>query len=195
MSEIPDIPETADRSLYWKDFVEANKNNPEVIASRLQLLETQTGIDNLTGLLNRRGLEIQKDSLMAAAKRHNETVLLFFCDADDLRETNKESHKAGDDLLIRITGALRKTFRRESDVIVRMGGDEFLVLTSIPTSTVEIPSHVESLTGKLLQNLGEDQLSIGVSLVESKEKFEEAVYRSDKRMIVDKNTHKLKDGQ
>jgi len=194
MSEIPDISETADRSLYWKDFVEANKNNPEIIVSKLQLLENQAGIDNLTGLLNRRGLEIQKDSLMATAKRHGETVLLFFCDADDLKETNKKSFKAGDDLLIRITGALRKTFRRESDVIVRMGGDEFLVLTSIPTSTEDIPSHVEGLTGKLLQNLGEDQLSIGISMVESKEKFEEASNRADKRQIVDKNTHKLING-
>lgn len=85
--------------------------------------------DGLTGLYNRRGFwELGEQQLRVAARIH-QPVLLFFIDVDKLKHTNDVyGHHAGDDLLSGLAGVLKHTFR-ESDLIARIGGDEFTVLT------------------------------------------------------------------
>ena len=84
--------------------------------------------DALTGLLNRRALLRQLESLQlataGAARRH----MLLFLDLDHFKAVNDTGgHEAGDALLVQIAYSLRKTVRLQ-DSVARIGGDEFAVV-------------------------------------------------------------------
>jgi two-component system cell cycle response regulator len=94
--------------------------------ARLQRL---TLIDELTGLLNRRGFLTLADQHIKIARRAKRKLLLFFADMDGLKQINDQfGHQEGDQALRDIAAILRNTFR-SSDIIARLGGDEFTILT------------------------------------------------------------------
>jgi len=84
--------------------------------------------DDLTGVHNRRGFEVVGRQLLTLANRLGRTPALIYIDVDDLKEINDtRGHQSGDRALRAVAELLRDTFR-ESDVVARMGGDEFAVL-------------------------------------------------------------------
>lgn len=84
--------------------------------------------DFLTGLLNRRGFTILAQLQLKIAHRKKGSMLLLFANFDDLKSINDNlGHHVGDQALIETSNLLRKTFRG-SDIIARIGGDEFVVL-------------------------------------------------------------------
>ncbi|MDP7702145.1 MULTISPECIES: sensor domain-containing diguanylate cyclase [unclassified Mycobacterium] len=86
--------------------------------------------DELTGLNNRRGFYLLADQALRAARRHRRNCVLAFLDLDGLKRVNDElGHDVGDMLITDVARVLRTTLR-ESDIIARIGGDEFLVLTT-----------------------------------------------------------------
>jgi len=104
----------------------------EDITERKQLEEQLRAIslvDDLTGLYNRRGFLTVAEHQMKLAVRNRKNLLLLFIDLDNLKDVNDEfGHPIGDQALIQTTRILKKTFRG-SDIIARIGGDEFVVLT------------------------------------------------------------------
>ena len=98
-------------------------------------LEEASLTDSLTGLHNRRYLltEIEADLALAARQRQHEpahasSYLFLMVDLDGFKLLNDtHGHRAGDDALRQVTALLREACRR-SDVIIRWGGDEFLVV-------------------------------------------------------------------
>jgi diguanylate cyclase (GGDEF)-like protein/PAS domain S-box-containing protein len=88
--------------------------------------------DELTGLLNRRGFLIFAQKQIELAKRHSSKLSILFVDLNKMKRINDEfGHKEGDLALVDTSHILRKTFR-ESDIIARIGGDEFTVLMPDP---------------------------------------------------------------
>ncbi len=88
--------------------------------------------DELTGLLNRRGFYLLAEPALESARRHVRSCLLAFLDIDGLKRVNDENgHDVGDGLIMDIATVLRETLRK-SDIIARMGGDEFCVLVTEP---------------------------------------------------------------
>ena len=88
--------------------------------------------DELTGLLNRRGFYLVAEPALASARRHGHSCVVAFLDVDGLKRVNDEyGHDAGDDLIRDVAAVLRDTLRK-SDIIARMGGDEFCVLVTEP---------------------------------------------------------------
>lgn len=86
-------------------------------------------LDDLTGLCNRRGFFLLADHQLRAARRSKGSLLLLFADLDGLKQINDAlGHREGDRALMRTAEVLSTTFRT-SDVIGRLGGDEFGVLT------------------------------------------------------------------
>jgi diguanylate cyclase (GGDEF)-like protein len=84
--------------------------------------------DELTGLFNRRGFTLLAEQELKLAHRKNRTMLLFFCDVDNLKTINDTlGHAHGDLALKEVSAILKKTFR-EADILARVGGDEFVVL-------------------------------------------------------------------
>jgi diguanylate cyclase (GGDEF)-like protein len=84
--------------------------------------------DELTGLYNRRRFFVLTEQYLKVAIRAKKRSLLLYLDMDDLKWINDHcGHNQGDQALIDLGGILKKTFR-ESDIIARIGGDEFVVL-------------------------------------------------------------------
>jgi diguanylate cyclase (GGDEF)-like protein len=96
-------------------------------------------IDELTGLLNRRGFLTVAQQTLNLAQRLEGPLLLVFADLDGMKAINDTlGHREGDRALIDAAEILRKTYR-DSDIIARLGGDEFTVLamgTSIKDAAV-----------------------------------------------------------
>lgn len=84
--------------------------------------------DPLTGLHNRRGFHMLADAHLQLARRNGRTATLLYADVDGLKVINDVyGHAEGDRALVRVARALRGTLRR-SDLVARIGGDEFVAL-------------------------------------------------------------------
>jgi diguanylate cyclase (GGDEF)-like protein/PAS domain S-box-containing protein len=91
-------------------------------------LESLSLTDDLTGLNNRRGFFTLGHQQVKIAKRLRNEVFLLYLDVDQLKRVNDTfGHPAGDRLLGAVAAILKGTLR-ESDIIARIGGDEFAVL-------------------------------------------------------------------
>lgn len=102
----------------------------------LEQAETQAVHDVLTGLFNRRGLQVVGEEMLALARRNREPVSCTFVDVDSLKIVNDRlGHDCGDEVLRAVAESLRSV-SRESDVLARWGGDEFVVLGLGPGSYV-----------------------------------------------------------
>lgn len=112
------------------------------------LLRDQTFMDDLTGLLNRRGFKFISEQEIRHAHRTGNALALLFFDMDDLKTINDTfGHLEGDAAIRGIADIMRESFR-ESDVICRWGGDEFVILAlDIPEGSV--PLLLQRFEGKL----------------------------------------------
>lgn len=84
--------------------------------------------DDLTHLLNRRGFAIVAGKILGHATRHNRELSVLMIDSDNLKQVNdKHGHKAGDQLLMTLVQIIQGQLR-DTDVLARHGGDEFVVM-------------------------------------------------------------------
>ncbi|WP_149028907.1 GGDEF domain-containing protein [Serpentinimonas barnesii] len=94
----------------------------------MQTLRESATIDPLTGLYNRRFLQEHTQQLISGVLRRKSQIGLLLCDLDYFKQVNDTyGHDAGDLLLKEVSIILRSSVR-ESDVVIRFGGEEFLVL-------------------------------------------------------------------
>ncbi len=95
---------------------------------RIADLEARVDIDPLTDVLNRRGFERELKRSLAYVKRYGTSAALIYVDLDGFKPVNdRHGHAAGDAVLKTIAAALSHNVRA-SDVVARVGGDEFAVL-------------------------------------------------------------------
>ena len=85
--------------------------------------------DELTGLLNRRGLESLIGSAVAQAARTGVPVAVLVADIDGLKSVNDDLGHIEGDRVIRETGEVLRVVAREADLVARVGGDEFVIFT------------------------------------------------------------------
>jgi diguanylate cyclase (GGDEF)-like protein len=103
--------------------------------------------DELTGLRNRRGFFLFADQARRLAVRAGKQAAIVYADVDGLKAVNDRfGHGAGDTLLRDFSGVLTSTFR-ESDVVARVGGDEFCVFGA------ELDLNPEVLLARLEYNI------------------------------------------
>ena len=91
-------------------------------------LEREAHTDNLTGLRNTRAFNEDLARELARAAVSGHTVGLVLLDVDGLKTVNDtQGHQAGDELILAVSTAMRKTLR-QGDLAYRIGGDEFAVV-------------------------------------------------------------------
>jgi diguanylate cyclase (GGDEF)-like protein len=139
---------------------------------RHRLQETVRGLsltDELTGLYNRRGFLTFADQHLKLATRTQRGLTLVFADLDGLKEINDTYlHPEGDAALIATAEVLRRTFR-ESDILARMGGDEFAVIAFETDEESTEESLRARIQGQLdVENAGENRrymlsFSVGIA--------------------------------
>lgn len=156
--------------------------------------------DPLTGLANMGMFKKQFSVFFHLAKRHRCAFSLAILDVDNLKRINDQhGHQAGDAILKSVASAMKKVFRR-SDVLIRYGGDEFVVLMP------EMPEDKARLAlNRLLDEVGFEVIvtgfphpvvySLSVGLASYQEGFaneEELFALADQRMYEEKASRKVK---
>jgi len=121
------------------------------ITERVQMeqeLRTMALRDDLTDLYNRRGFTLLAEQHMKIANREDRRMILLYIDIDQLKLINDTyGHPSGDQALKDVAKILQDAFR-ESDVVARIGGDEFVVLALESNIT-----HPQNLTSRLQDTL------------------------------------------
>ncbi|WP_209121362.1 bifunctional diguanylate cyclase/phosphodiesterase [Alkalihalobacillus sp. BA299] len=126
--------------------------------------------DMLTGLPNRYTYNDHMEKALARAKRNNQQLAVMFIDLDRFKFINDTlGHKAGDDLLIQVSKRLVNSVR-EADIVVRLGGDEFIILLENITASQskEIAERIiQAFTASFILQENEEFFtspSIGISI-------------------------------
>lgn len=118
------------------------------LAAALDRAEVLATYDELTGVLNRRGLAEAAPLLIAVTAPRDGTLAVAFLDIDGMKLLNDiHGHESGDEVVRIVAGALRSTSRR-SDLTARWGGDEFVVIAA-GEPTLDGEEWVERLAGSV----------------------------------------------
>lgn len=118
--------ETLARFAWWESS-QLRRVRAELLQSERNI-RLQSMTDELTGHYNRRGFQLLAEQELRHARRRQQRCALFFLDLDDLKGINeRHGHDGGDQALVTAAEALRVA-ARNTDIVARIGGDEFLVL-------------------------------------------------------------------
>lgn len=99
-----------------------------VIRRYQRKIEAQATLDSLTGLPNRRGFDLMALKAMQEAQREPKPLAALLIDIDHFKRLNDEhGHLAGDEVLVGFAQDLQSCLR-QSDIICRWGGEEFIIL-------------------------------------------------------------------
>jgi diguanylate cyclase (GGDEF)-like protein len=122
--------------------------------------------DPLTKIANRRQIQIQLKSVLDHAKRKGERFAVLFLDLDGFKHVNDElGHETGDEVLIEVAKRFKKQIR-SFDLLGRYGGDEFIIVLSDISDSLELIAKL----GKLIDEISkpfyckEHEVHIGVSI-------------------------------
>lgn len=131
-----------------------------------ELASAHAHTDTLTGLPNRRAAEEDVERLSALARRSAQALTLLRVDVDGMLALNdRVGNETGDTVIVSLASLLRARLR-SSDVVARIGGDEFLVvLPNTPAEAgVALAEGLRSLTGELTPYDALDQLTVSVGV-------------------------------
>jgi diguanylate cyclase len=186
-----------------KDDLNIARSTAAQHESRVRELETElvkvselVRTDHLTRALNRRGLDSAYESEAARAHRNGTTLCLAVIDIDNFKSLNdKHGHHAGDDALRHLSKVIRDAVR-PTDILARIGGEEFVVL--LPETALDVAVKVtERLQRQLTREFflhGAEKLfitfSAGVTEVKGAEAQQAVIDRADKALYQAKHTGK-----
>jgi diguanylate cyclase (GGDEF)-like protein/PAS domain S-box-containing protein len=174
----------------------------ERLIAQLQSLSIR---DELTGLYNRRGIFSMVTQQYSIAKRLRKTLMLVFIDLDGMKQINDlYGHQEGDSALKYTANILKNTFR-ETDIIVRIGGDEFAVFgmvledKGLSVVTTRINEKLEKRVGEYAAHSTKPyklSLSYGIAFADPEKpfSFDSMLSEADQQMYVQKEKKKGSQG-
>ena len=130
------------------------------ITERKQMLDYVTHLathDQLTGLVGRALLQDKTVQAVDMARRYGTKVAVFMIDLDQFKRINDSlGHAAGDQILIETASRLRRAVR-STDIVARVGGDEFVVVMPDITSVADVEQCAANLVAKLAPEISLDE--------------------------------------
>lgn len=188
--------QSRDRMIAARQEVQEAEQRIHALEAKLQHMSELVREDQLTGSLNRRGLDDVFERESARSDRRGTPLCIALLDLDDFKRLNDTyGHEAGDSALKHLVKIVKETLRT-MDVIARFGGEEFLIL--LPETTVEAASQTmtrlqRELTKHFFMADNEKILitfSAGVALRQPNEEQASLVKRADRAMYEAKKTGK-----
>ncbi len=148
------------------------------------------GVDFLTGIANSRAFQELAHREKLRASRYHRPLTIAYLDMDDFKEVNDQfGHATGDKVLVSVAHAIRDTLR-DTDIVARIGGDEFVVLlpeTGFDAAAVVLNKIRRVLSELMLSYECRVTFSIGAATFLSQpETVEELVRRADVAMYTAK---------
>ncbi|MDQ3820019.1 MAG: GGDEF domain-containing protein [Acidobacteriota bacterium] len=135
-----------------------------------QTLRTQSIHDPLTGLFNRRYMEVSLEREMLRARRHETPLGVVMLDIDHFKRFNDTFGHGAGDMMLQEMGSVLRSCARGEDIVCRYGGEEFLVI--LPGATTEVARHCARRISEAVksirvefhgQRLGALTVSLGVA--------------------------------
>lgn len=163
-----------------------------IIASYQNKLEAMATTDKLTGVANRHVFNMLFRQAYSQSKRSNSHLSAIMCDIDYFKQVNDSyGHPAGDVVLKTLAQTIKYSLR-ESDILFRWGGEEFLII--LPESDLNLACHVADKIRQQVENLEvlfsrksiSVTISMGVATMIDNETSEELIMRSDKALYAAK---------
>ena len=190
-------------ALRSRDAILAARKDVEDAETRIHDLETKleqmselVREDQLTGSLNRRGLEDVFERELARSERRSSPLCIAMLDLDDFKKINDNyGHSAGDEALIHLVRVIKETLRT-MDVIARFGGEEFLIVlpdTPLAEAVQTITRLQRELTKQIFMHNHTRLLmtfSAGVALRNENEDQQSMIKRADAALYEAKRTGK-----
>jgi diguanylate cyclase (GGDEF)-like protein len=168
------------------------KRELAVARARVSDLEARADVDPLLDVLNRRGFERELKRALAHIKRYGTEAALMFVDLDDFKGVNdRYGHGAGDALLKAVARELVGHVRA-SDVVGRLGGDEFGVLIwhAGEEQALAKARELESLIARVVIIHGKARIeaaaSVGMALLVAETTHEDMIGAADHAMYARK---------
>ena len=162
-----------------------NKTLMENIALKIEN-RNQSFIDPLTELWNRRRLYLFIGKVIELSKRSGDPFSLILLDIDHFKRYNDtHGHNAGDSILIKISEILLDC-SREQDLVVRYGGEEFIVV--LPNTSI---SQAEIIAERILTNVRKNTdvtISAGLAQYTGQTDFDQLVNQADEALYAAKNS-------
>jgi diguanylate cyclase (GGDEF)-like protein len=125
-------------------------------------LQTQTVVDGLTGIANRRRFDRHLDDEFRRAKRSLAPISLIMIDVDSFKDYNdRYGHQLGDKCLMRIAATLEAQLHRSRDLVVRYGGEEFAVV--LPDTDCDGALRLAETMRAQVEQLGIEHLASNVA--------------------------------
>jgi diguanylate cyclase (GGDEF)-like protein/PAS domain S-box-containing protein len=166
------------------------------IERRAGELEGIAYLDSLTGIFNRRMMELKVKQVLQEVQQFNSGMGLIILDIDNFKLVNDTwGHEAGDHVLRSVTRTLSGCVR-PTDLVGRWGGEEFLlILSNMQPSQVELGKIAERCRGKIAASevpLAHDAIqvstSLGATLLLSTDSSDTALKRADELLYRSKNS-------
>jgi len=190
----------------------AQRSHDELLVTRKRVEETEERIDQLqkeldeasrlvrhdqlTGALNRRGLEEAFDKETARALRRKTPLCVALLDIDNFKKLNDTlGHEAGDAALVHLATVVRETMRPQ-DTVARIGGEEFIILlpdTDVPSATKALQRLQRELTKRFFLHDNQKVLitfSAGITPLQPGDTQATITKRADEGMYEAKKTGK-----
>ena len=166
------------------------------LENELAQVSDQVHTDQLTGILNRRGMDEVFASELGRAESSQAPLCVALLDIDNFKKLNDTlGHQAGDQALIHLAQVIKESLR-PSDSVARFGGEEFVIIlpdTPLKEGVEAVERLQREMTKKFFLNNNDRILvtfSAGVALRNSGEDQEDIVGRADKAMYIAKTTGK-----
>lgn len=118
--------------------------------SRNNVLNRMSMIDELTGVYNRRGFYVSANRILKAAENEGRQAAIIFGDLDNLKKVNDTfGHDDGDYAIVSCAEFLKKSLRT-TDVVGRIGGDEFAAFAICDDADIiaKLPSRIKGIASK-----------------------------------------------
>jgi diguanylate cyclase len=166
------------------------------LQDELSQLSEVVRIDQLTGVLNRRGMDDAFATEIARYQRGGESLSVALLDIDNFKLLNDQhGHAAGDSALKHLAGVVKRTVR-PTDIVTRMGGEEFVVIlpnTGLDDAVITMSRLQRALTKEYF--LGNNQkllitFSAGVALFQKEDDVSSILLRADQAMYLAKKSGK-----